>query len=43
MKWSTMTRMHDAMKGGEESGMTGHESEKFCKYMMWHSIENAIL
>lgn len=43
IKWSTTTRMHDATNDREERGMTGHESEKFCRYVTWQSIENASL
>jgi hypothetical protein len=42
MKWSTTTRMQDAMNVGEEREMTGHECETFCKYTTWQNIENAI-
>jgi hypothetical protein len=43
MKWSTTTRMQDATKDGEEREMSGHASEKFCRYITWQSMENAIL
>jgi len=43
MKWSATTRMQDAMKDREVREMTGHVSEKFCRYTRWQIMENAIL
>lgn len=42
-KWSTTTRTQEAMKEWEVREMSGHESEKFWRYMTWQRMENAIL
>jgi len=42
-KWSTTTRTHEATKEWEVREMSGHESEKFCRYTTWQRMENAIL